>query len=148
MSQREVVLKAARGSLGKGVWRATTCELPALSAELPPGPYMIMDYVEHHGDDLKIFVAGSWHAAIERPFPATTLEQKRGRPVAAPAEALEVTHAVGRLLGLRCFGCDFVRGADGWMLVDVNAFPGYKGAAGAAEAIVDEIARVVREEMP
>ncbi len=141
---REVVLKAARGSLGKGVWRAMTHELPALAARLPPGPYLIMAYVPHHGDDLKIFAAGSWHAAIERPFPATTLDQKRGRPVAAPAAVIDVTHRVGQLLGLSCFGCDFVRGADGWVLVDVNAFPGYKGATGAAEAIVAEIVRVAR----
>jgi hypothetical protein len=42
---------------------------------------------------------------------------------------------------LACYGCDFVRGPAGWTLVDVNAFPGYKGAVGAAAALAAEVAR-------
>ena len=97
----------------------------------------------HTGDDLKVFAAGGWLSAIERRYPARTLEEKRGRAVALPEEAAAATRAAGALLGLTCFGCDFVRGPDGWMLVDVNAFPGYKGADGAAAALAAEILRAL-----
>jgi ribosomal protein S6--L-glutamate ligase len=139
------VVKAARGSNGAGLWLAESKELPYLARRLPDGPYLLMRHIPHTGDDLKLFAAGAWLAAIERPFPATTLAAKLGRAVAVPAEAAGVAREVGQLLGLTCFGCDFVRGPGGWTLVDVNAFPGYKGAAGAAEALLAELARVAAE---
>lgn len=141
LAERRRLLKAARGSRGVGLWTAEPAELTSLAAGLPAGPYLIMDWIPHQGDDLKIFVAGDWMAAIERPFPATTPAAKQGRPAAAPPEVARVSREVGKLLGLTCFGCDFVDAPDGWTLVDVNAFPGYKGASDAADAIAREIAR-------
>ena len=91
-----------------------------------------------------MFVAGSWLAAIDRPFPAKTLGEKLGREAQAPREVVDVVGAVGDLLGLTCFGCDFVQSPDGWRLVDVNAFPGFKGPKAAPTAIAAEIARVAR----
>jgi hypothetical protein len=38
-----------------------------------------------------------------------------------------------------------VKGPDGWVLVDVNAFPGYKGAIGSPEALTAEISRFASE---
>jgi ribosomal protein S6--L-glutamate ligase len=141
LRDRPVVVKAARGSRGVGLWTAEAGELGDLAAKLPAGPYLIMEMVPHVGDDLKVYVAGGWMAAIERPFPATSLEEKLGRPADVPEEVAEATREAGRLLGLTCYGCDFVRGPDGWVMVDVNAFPGYKGVDGAAEALVEEISR-------
>lgn len=144
LTERKVLVKAARGSRGAGLWNVEPGQLPARIAALPAGPYLIMEWVPHSGPDLKLYAAGEWLAAIERTFPAKTPEEKHGRPVPVPAAVGEVTPAAGRALGLSCYGCDFVFGLDGWTLVDVNAFPGYKGAAGAAEAIAREIARVAR----
>ena len=145
LAGRPLIVKAGRGSRGAGLWIADTGELPILAGKLPAGPYLIMERVSHAGDDLKVFVAGDWMAAIERPFPATTFEAKLGRPVRVPSDAAAVARQAGRILGLTCFGCDFVRGCDGWMLVDINAFPGYKGAAGAPEALGAEISRIAKE---
>lgn len=142
LADRRLIVKAGRGSRGAGLWTVEPGGLATMAAELPAGPYLIMDWIPHQGDDLKVFVAGDWTAAIERPFPATTLAAKQGRPVPIPDAVVNVTRAVGRLLGLTCFGCDYVDGPSGWTLVDVNAFPGYKGAPAAADAIVREVGRV------
>ena len=83
-ADRRVLVKAARGAQGVGLWSAEPGELPDLITQLRPGPYLITEYLPHEGDDLKIFVAGDWIAAIERPFPAKTYEQKLGRPVPVP----------------------------------------------------------------
>lgn len=141
LDERRLVVKAVRGSQGSGIWPVDAGRLGELRTRLPAGPYLVMEHIEHHGDDLKVYAAGDWLTAIERPFPARTLAAKLGHPVDLPTEVAEVTRNAGALLGLTCFGADFVRGADGWALVDVNAFPGYKGAAGAAEALVAEIVR-------
>lgn len=140
-----VLVKAMRGSQGRGLWQAEAGGLAALRTSLPPGPYLVMERVEARGDDLKVFVAGAWMRAIHRPFPALTLAQKRGRPASIPEDVADAARRAGAALGLTCYGCDFVRAADGWWLVDVNAFPGYKGATGAAGAIVGELERIVTE---
>ena len=138
---RPLVVKGQRGSRGESVYPLGEAELPRLVGHLPPGPYLLMERVPHGGDDLKVFVAGDWLRAIRRPYPALTLDEKRGRPVPVPAEAAEVAREAGRVLDLSCYGCDFVLGRDGARLVDVNAFPGYKGADGAAAAIARVVAQ-------
>ena len=74
-------------------------------------------------------------------FPARSFAEKLGRAAVVPPEVADATRKAGALLGLTCFGVDFVQGSDGWVMVDVNAFPGYKGAEGVIEALVAEIAR-------
>lgn len=135
--ERPVVVKAVHGSQGRGVWR-----VPAGApwpADLPAGPCLVMADAGQTGDDLKVYLAGEWIAGVERTWPAATLAAKRGRPAVVPPEVERSSREVADRLGLRCLGCDWVRG-DGWVLVDVNAFPGYKGADGAA-ALAAEIAR-------
>lgn len=142
LADQRLIVKAARGSQGKGLWQVEPGALPKIAASVPSGPYLLMEWIEHDGHDLKVFVAGNWMTAIERPFPARTLEEKRGQPVDLPAEVVAIAREVGQLLELSCYGCDFVRGASGWRLVDANAFPGFKGADDAPLAIANVIARV------
>lgn len=142
LSGRSLIVKAARGSQGVGLWTVEPGELASLAQDLPEGPYLIMDRVPHAGDDLKVYVAGGWMSAIKRPFPAKTYAAKLGRPASVPPEVASAAREAGRLLGLSCYGCDFVRGPEAWVLVDVNAFPGYKGAVGAPGALADEVLRV------
>jgi hypothetical protein len=44
---------------------------------------------------LKVFVAGEWMAATERPFPAASYADKLGRPVHLPSSAAEVARQYG-----------------------------------------------------
>lgn len=140
LDELPLVVKAVRGSQGSGIWPVNAGGLGELRARLPAGPYLVMEQVEHHGDDLKVYAAGDWLTAIRRPFPARTLAAKLGHPADLPDEVADATRRVGALLGLTCFGVDFVAGPNGWVMVDVNAFPGFKGAPGAVEALAAEIA--------
>lgn len=145
LADRSLIVKSARGSRGAGLWSAQAGEIVELASRIPEGPYLVMERIPHSGDDLKVYVAGEWMAAVERPFPAKGLSDKLGRPARIPGEVAATTREAGRLLDLTCYGCDFVRGPDGWTLVDVNAFPGYKGAAEAPAALAREISRVALE---
>ncbi|MDP9485286.1 MAG: hypothetical protein M3Q49_05755 [Actinomycetota bacterium] len=142
---RTLILKPACGHQGAGLWTAEAGEIEELAVRMPSGPYLVMEKVPHEGDDLKVYVAGGWMAAIERPFPARGLQEKLGRPADVPEEVAAAAREAGRLLGLTCYGCDFVRGPEGWSLVDTNAFPGYKGLEGAPEALAAEIERAAEE---
>ena len=140
-----LVVKGQRGSRGESVFPFAEGELPRMLPLLPSGPYLLMERVPHWGDDLKVFVAGGWLRAIRRPYPALSPAEKRGRAVRVPRHAAQVAREAGRLLGLSCYGCDFVLGRDGAWLVDVNAFPGYKGADGAAAALAAVVERTAAE---
>ena len=145
LEEGPLIVKSARGFQGSGLWAAEVGELRELEARLPEGAYLVMEKVPHGGEDLKVYVAGGWMAAIERPFPAESLRDKLGRPAKIPDDVAEASCEAGRILGLACYGCDFVRGPEGWALVDVNAFPGYKGVEGAPEALAAEISRAAGE---
>lgn len=91
------VIKSARSVHGTGLWFDPTRPLSTVASLLPEGPYLLMEHVEHDGDDLKVFVAGSWMAAIQRPFPATTLAEKLGRPATRAAGRRRRRMACGRV---------------------------------------------------
>jgi ribosomal protein S6--L-glutamate ligase len=57
----------------------------------------------------------------------------------------ETARRAAACCGLVCYGADFVVGPDGPVLVDLNAFPGYRGVeagpAWVADAVLDQLAR-------
>ncbi|GAA1392109.1 hypothetical protein GCM10009639_23000 [Kitasatospora putterlickiae] len=52
-----------------------------------------------------------------------------------PAERAELALRVGEVFGLDVYGVDLLDGPDEPVVVDVNAFPGIRGQAGAPEAL-------------
>jgi ribosomal protein S6--L-glutamate ligase len=140
-----LVVKSAHGSQGKTVWAVDAVDLDALWPTLPAGAYLVMEHAGHTGDDLKVFAAGDWLSAIHRPFPARTYAEKLGRPTTLDPHVGDLVCACGEALQLTCYGVDLVAGTDGWAIVDVNAFPGYKGASGAPRAVAAAIAIAARD---
>ncbi|HSB70874.1 MAG TPA: hypothetical protein VLT62_16230 [Candidatus Methylomirabilis sp.] len=135
-------LKPQRGRGGTGVRRAT--EPSALHAEDAladayglPLPLFAQREVPSGGQDLKVFVAGEEVWAVSRPFPARTLQEKAGRPAPLPSDVRAAALACGRALGLELYGVDFLAAGDRFYVVDVNAFPGYKGVADAPRVLAD-----------
>ncbi len=129
-------IKPPQGSRGEGVRRLN--DLSALNGhEGPTDPYGLplplfaQREVPSDGFDLKVYIVGEVAWAIRRPFPARTLEEKRGKPVDLSAEVRAAAFACGRALGLELYGVDFLTACDRFYAVDVNAFPGYKGVAEA-----------------
>jgi ribosomal protein S6--L-glutamate ligase len=109
-----------------------------------PAPLLVQRKVPNNGMDLKVYVVGDWVAAIERPFPAKTEEEKRGTPAEVPDAVRDAALTCGRALGLELYGVDFLFDPDDrshFWVVDVNAFPSYKGIDGAVEQVVDYLSR-------
>ena len=143
-------LKPPRGSRGMGVFRLTDPggldgqEAPADVYGLPL-PLFAQREVASDGRDLKVFVVGQQVWAIARPFPAHTLEEKVGTPVSLRSDIRAAALACGRALGLELYGADFLAAGDRFFAVDVNAFPGYKGAPEASAALADYLYRRARD---
>lgn len=143
-------LKPPRGSQGAGVQRlSSAAELAAddaltLDAHGLPVPLFAQAEVPSGGFDLKVYVVGEQMWAIKRPFPARTLTEKMGQPARVTPPIRDAALACGAALGLELYGVDFLVAGDEFFVVDVNAFPGYKGVSAAPAAIAEHLLGVVR----
>lgn len=139
-----VVAKALDGRGGTAVVVADRHGLPDRAPFA--GPYLVQERLAHVGPDRKVFVIGHDVWGVLRPWPPAGLADKLGRPFSPAADEVAVARAVGVTLGLEVYGVDLVPTADGPVVVDVNAFPGFKGANGAAGALAAHLLALARSE--
>ncbi|PYO19206.1 MAG: alpha-L-glutamate ligase, partial [Candidatus Rokuibacteriota bacterium] len=64
-----------------------------------------------------------------------------------PSDWRSVTLEIGRVFDLRLYGVDLLvtEQGQGPLVVDVNSFPGYRGVAGAASALIALVERLLEE---
>jgi ribosomal protein S6--L-glutamate ligase len=136
LEEGPVWLKPHRGSQGVGVRRVDTSaglDVPDVQTD-PCGlplPLFAQREVPSGGHDLKVYVVGHRLWAITRRFPARSAQDKIGTPAVLPPEVRRAALACGRVLGLELYGVDVLAAGERFCVVDVNAFPGYKGVAEA-----------------
>ncbi|MCJ1676691.1 alpha-L-glutamate ligase [Streptomyces sp. APSN-46.1] len=133
-----VVVKSLRSRRGDLVARVDS---PAQSAELarawPREPVVVQEFAPNSGWDHKLW------AVADRVFAARRRSELSpgGRGPNLPLERLptawaDVTLRVGEVFGLDVYGVDIIDTGDGVpLIVDINAFPGIRGQAGAPEAL-------------
>jgi ribosomal protein S6--L-glutamate ligase len=137
LRETPIIVKPFMGWRGQGVRAVRTVqELEAL----PPldGAVVVQELLAGPGEDLRVYVAGERMFATKKPFSSTSFAVP-GRPVAVSSEVGEIALRVGRAFGLGLYGMDFIETSEGPRIVDVNYFPGYKGCAGAPEAVASYI---------
>jgi len=137
-----VVVKPFAGSRGAGVVDGGS--LP--KREPFPGPFVVQDRVDGDGLDRKLYVVGETVRGVFRKWPPRTLADKRGTPFDPNEEERELALATGRALGLELYGVDVLYDCDGPVVVDVNAFPGYKGVPDAAGLLVRHLTQAARQQ--
>jgi ribosomal protein S6--L-glutamate ligase len=132
-----LVVKPLHGYRGIGVHVVRS---PRDLIALPPldGPVMAQDLVAGPGEDLKVYVVGERVWAVRKPFGADSFSVA-GRPVPVTREVEAIALQAGSAAGLGLFGIDIIESPDGPVVVDLNAFPGYKGAAGVEGPMADYI---------
>ncbi|MFA7009401.1 MAG: ATP-grasp domain-containing protein, partial [Elusimicrobiales bacterium] len=140
-----LIVKPCMGWRGIGVKVVKTPEeVRALPA--PEGPMLIQEFLEGTGEDLRLYVAGDRVFAIRKPFSSVSYSiPGRSCPV-TPAER-DLALRCGRAFGLGLYGLDLIETPKGPFVVDVNCFPGYKGAPNAAEAVSDYIEKYAAGEI-
>lgn len=92
-------------------------------------------YCEHEPYDYKAYAVGDYVHVIRRIFPAKTKEEKLGTPVEDDPELIDLVRRCGRLFGLELYGVDLIKTSEGFSVIEVNCFPGYKGVPQGGERI-------------
>jgi len=129
-------VKRPDGTKGAGVRRVSSPgELAAMAHG--GGALLAQREVPSHGLDVKVYGVGDLLWATERPFPARTEAEKRGRPAPLAAAHAAAARRAALALGLAIFGVDLLVSEGACAVVDVNAYPGFKGVAAAPAAIAE-----------
>jgi ribosomal protein S6--L-glutamate ligase len=129
-----LVVKSRRSRRGDLVAKVSrTAELDELDALWADEPVIVQEFLAGDGWDWKLWVIGNHLAGARR---RTALEESRGEdhPVQLddlPAGWLKLARDVGALFGLELYGVDVLATARGPVVVDVNAFPGYRSVRDA-----------------
>lgn len=133
-----LIVKPYAGSKGRGVVVVEDrAALDRLSDD--DGPAIVQRYLPPDGLDRKLYCIGSEVFGVLRTWPASTPEEKLGRPLKVDAELRAIVLAAGRAIGLDIFGLDVVISAGRPAVVDLSAFPGFKGVPDAGELLAEFI---------
>lgn len=140
--RRPLIIKPYLGHRGRGVRIVRRPE--DLPGDLSPeSPVVVQEYIEGNGEDLKLYVVGEEVFAVRKPFSPTSFTVP-GRPCPVSPELRDVALRCGAAFGLGLYGIDMVERADGFWVVDLNTFPGYKGVPNVAPLISEYIAAYAR----
>lgn len=136
-----LVVKPSDGSSGRSVHLVTEpAELADLTASLTGEGFLLAQpYILNAGVDFKVYsIAGELHGTIQR-SPLHPDASVRGHTTALTTELAGLAEAVGDVFGLDLYGVDVLKGPDGWVVVDVNDFPGFRYVPDA----VTQVARCI-----
>jgi ribosomal protein S6--L-glutamate ligase len=134
-----VVVKPGTGSQGEGV---LLLDGPAPLAPPTPGPWLVQEHVAGDGLDRKCYVVDDAVDVVLRTWPAPA--DRSGRPAEVDPALRSVALRTAAALELEVCGVDVLDTADGPVVVDVNAWPGFKGVPLAAERLSRHLLARVR----
>ncbi|NUH41841.1 alpha-L-glutamate ligase [Streptomyces samsunensis] len=138
--RRPVVVKSRHSRRHDLVTRADdAARLRDLTADWADEPVVVQDFIPNDGWDHKLWViAGSVFAALRR-SELTASGRGPNLPLALdalPPGWLDMVLRVGAVFSLDVYGVDLIdTGGGAPLIVDINAFPGIRGQAGAPEAL-------------
>jgi ribosomal protein S6--L-glutamate ligase len=141
-----LVIKPSNGSSMRDVYRLDhPSELGKL--ELAAGHerfFLAQRYVDNEGYDIKLYALGREVFAVVRPSPLHPGLDVSERQVQVTPELAWIAGRVRRVFGLDIFGVDVVHTRHGWVAVDINDFPGFRGVPGAVTLVSRRIASLAR----
>lgn len=121
-------------------------ELQALAADWSQEPIVFQEFLPGDGWDNKLWVIDQHVFAARRRTPLEANASKQDFPISEnelPAEWRELALAIGHAFKMPLYGVDILITEKGPLIVDVNAFPGFRGVPGASEALVELVERLL-----
>jgi ribosomal protein S6--L-glutamate ligase len=105
-------------------------------------PVIAQEFQTGDGYDAKLWAIGAHLEGARRRTPletGATGAAKRNLPLdpSVMVELERLGRAVGAAFGLQLYGVDVIMSAEGPSIVDVNAFPGFRGVEGAPGLLAD-----------
>lgn len=135
--RRPIVVKTVDGGTGRGVNVLIAAD--GILPHAPPfaGPYLAQAYIDHDFTVSKLYVVGHRLQGLIKKHQASPGVDESGIPFDVDQELSGLAQRVGEVSGLEIFGVDVLFGNDGPCVIDVNAFPGFRGVEGSARLIAD-----------
>lgn len=122
-------------------------QLEALLPNWSEEPIVFQEFIAGDGWDIKLWVIDQHVFAARRRTPLEAGASKEDFPISSdelPAEWRNLALAIGHAFKMPLYGVDLLITEKGPLIVDVNAFPGFRGVPGASEALVDLVERFLR----
>ena len=136
--EEPVVVKAVAGP-GRGA-RVLTGTGSTLPHDAPfAGPYLVETRLPTDGTDRKLYLAGS---EVRGLLKTSTLEGPHttsGTPFDPGTALRDLAARVQQALDMHVLGVDVLHTPSGPVVVDVNAFPGFRGVSGAAGLVTQHL---------
>jgi ribosomal protein S6--L-glutamate ligase len=130
-----IVVKPYRGTHGEGI--RVVRRVDDLACLEAAGPVFAQRWHEPDGRDRKLYVVDGRVFGVMRRWPAVTYEEKLGEPFTVGPELRDLALRCGRAFGVELFGVDVVVSEGRPWVVDMQAFPGFKGVPDAALRLAD-----------
>jgi ribosomal protein S6--L-glutamate ligase len=144
-----LVIKSQRSRRGDLVTLVTgISDLQALLPRWADEPVIAQEFIPNDGFDLKFWVIDERVTVARRPSALedrTTAQDLALDPGQLPPDWISTVLDAGAALGLDIFGADALITDNGPIIIDVNAFPGFRSAAGADFALADLVERRAAE---
>ena len=109
--------------------------LPAWADE----PVVAQEFAANDGFDLKVWVIGEDLSAARRRSALEIVDKSSDElldPAGLPQDWVRTARDAGAALGLRLYGVDLLISGGRPVVVDVNPFPGFRGARGPAQSLL------------
>lgn len=121
-------------------------QLQALEEQWSQEPVVLQEWLPGDGWDIKLWVIDQRVFAARRRTPLEAGASRQDLPIAEhelPSLWRELVLGIGRAFKMPLYGVDLLLTARGPWIVDINAFPGFRGVPGASEALVDLVERLL-----
>ena len=137
---RPLILKPYTGNRGEGIVIART---PEDLQQLMPltQPMLVQEYFSDIGEELKVYGVGHHVFGIRK-------TETQRIPIEIDDELRTLALRCGEWFGLGLYGLDVLKTESGYIVVDLNYFPSYKGVPNVAPVIANYIAEYATGRRP
>jgi glutathione synthase/RimK-type ligase-like ATP-grasp enzyme len=132
-----LILKPVQGMRGQGIHIVRT---PDDINDLPEftQPMLIQEFIPSTGGDIKVYAIGEQLYAVRKTFSENSFMDK-GTPYPINDELRELMLKCGQALNISLYGVDVLESSEGFVVVDVNLFSGYRNYPNAARLLATHI---------
>jgi ribosomal protein S6--L-glutamate ligase len=114
-------------------------ELLGLVPEWGAEPVVAQEFAANDGFDIKVWVIGADLSAARRRSALESVDKSSDElldPAGLPADWTRTARDAGAALGLQLYGVDLLITGGRPVVVDINPFPGFRGAHGPADSLL------------
>ncbi len=121
-------------------------ELAELVPEWGVEPVVAQEFAANDGFDIKVWVIGADLSAARRRSALESIDKSSDEfldPADLPEDWTRTAREAGAALGLQLYGVDLLITGGRPVVVDINPFPGFRGAHGPAESLLRFLSTIV-----